>query len=130
MTTKITHIAMFAIAAFALGGMLVSPAYASTFTQTPTVNSADGSVTITDANGCGSGHELRTSLTTYHNQDEVTVWVNATDCSSFSKAVVTIEVNGNYEAHATTTNDNVNLNFSGISISSGDTVEAITVYHY
>jgi hypothetical protein len=121
---------MFAIAAFALGGMLVSPAYASSFTQTPTVNSADGSVTITDANGCGSGHELRTSLTTYHNQDEVKVWVNATDCSSFSKAVVTIEVNGNWEGYATTYSDNVNLGFSGISFSSGDTVEAITVYYY
>ncbi|MEE9339520.1 MAG: hypothetical protein V3U87_15715 [Methylococcaceae bacterium] len=130
MTNKITPLTMFALAAFALGGMLVSPAYASTFTQTPTVNSADGSVTITDANGCGSGHELRTSLTTYHNQDEVTVWVNATDCSSFSKAVVTIEVNGNWEGYATTYNDNVNLNFSGIPISSGDKVEAISVYYY
>jgi hypothetical protein len=130
MTTKITSLAMFAIAAFALGGMLTSPAYAATFTQTVTVNSADDSFNVTDAHACGSGQGLRTSLTTYHNQDEVTVWVNATDCSSFSKAVVTIEVNGNWEGYATTYNDNINLGFSGIPISSGDKVEAIAVYYY
>ena len=121
---------MFAIAAVAAMSFGLTPAYAATFTQTPTVNSADGSVTITDAHACGSGQELRTSLTTYHNQDEVTVWVNATDCSNFSKAVVTIEVNGNWEGFAITYDDNINLNFSGIPINSGDKVEAIAVYYY
>jgi hypothetical protein len=130
MTNKITPIAMFAVAAFALGGILVAPVYAATATQTPTVNSADGSITVTDPHACGSGQELRTSLTTYHNQDEVSVWVNATDCSNFSKAVVTIEVNGNWEDYAITYNDNINLGFSGIPINSGDKVEAIAVYYY
>lgn len=129
MTNKTTY-AMVAIAAVAAMSFGFTPAYAATFTQTPTVNSADDSVTITDANACGTGQELRTSLTTYHNQDEVTVWVNATDCSNFSKAVVTIEVNGSWEGFAITYSDNVNLNFSNISIDSGDKVEAITVYHY
>lgn len=129
MTTKTTY-AMFALAAIAALSFSLSPAYADTFPQTVTVNSADDSFNVNDPNACGSGQELRTSLTTYHNQDEVKVWVNATDCSSFSKAVVTIYVNGDWEGYATTYNDNVNLYFSNIPINAGDEVEAVAVYHY
>lgn len=129
MTTKTTY-AMFALAAIAALSFSLSPAYADTFPQTVTVSSADDSFNVNDPNACGSGQELRTSLTTYHNQDEVKVWVNATDCSSFSKAVVTIYVNGDWEGYATTYNDNVNLYFSNIPINAGDEVEAVAVYHY
>ena len=129
MTTKTTY-AMFALAAIAALSFSLTPAYAATFTQTATVDSADDTINVSDGSACGSGQGLRTSLTTYHNQDEVTVWVNATDCSSFSKAVVTIYVNGSYETFGSTTNDNVNLNFSNIPISAGDEVKAVAKYYY
>lgn len=129
MTTKTTY-AMFALAAIAALSFSLAPAYADTFPQTVTVSSADDSWNVNDPNACGYGQELRTSLTTYHNQDEVTVVVNATDCSSFSKVVVTIYVNGNYQSFASTTNDYANLNFSNIPINAGDEVEAVAVYHY
>ena len=121
---------MFAIAAIAALSFSLTPAYAATFTQTATVDSADDTINISDGSACGSGQGLRTSLTTYHNQDEVTVVVDATDCNSFSKVVVDIYVNDDWQSFGSTTDDYENMNFSNIPISAGDEVKAVAKYYY
>lgn len=54
MTTKTTQLAMFAIAAFALGGVAFGPAYAASYASTTVTAGSGYSVSSTDRTDCGT----------------------------------------------------------------------------
>ena len=54
MTNKTTQIAMFAIAAFALGGVAFAPAYAASYASTSLTAGSGYTVSSTDYVSCGS----------------------------------------------------------------------------
>jgi hypothetical protein len=130
MTTKITSLAMFAVAAFALGGMMVTPAFATNLSHDFAITSAPGGYGKTASNICGGGQSIYTNANAYTSpQQYVKVVADAEDCGSHSNTSVSVTVNGNSFGNASTTDGKKTFYFSG-SISAGDDVRVYVDYTY
>ena len=130
MTTKISQIAMFAIAAFALGGMMVTPAFATNLSHDFAITSAPGGNSKTDSNICGGGQSIYTSANVYTSPEQyVKVTTDAADCGSHSNTSVSVTVNGDHFGSSSTTSGDKTFYFSG-SISAGDDVRVNVDYTY
>ena len=73
---------MFAIAAFALGGMAFAPVFADGGSMSEDITMVSGNNNIAyDSFGCGSGDDctMRSAAIAGFNQDQWTVWFGPTD---------------------------------------------------
>jgi hypothetical protein len=130
MTTKTTNLAMFAIAAFALGGMMVTPAFATNLSHDFAITSAPGGYSKVASNICGGGQSIYSSANVYTSpQQYVKVVANAADCGSHSNTSVSVTVNGNFFGSSSTSDGNKTFYFNG-SISAGDDVRVYIDYTY
>lgn len=109
MTTKIQNIAMFAIAAFALGGMMVTPAFATSEPHTLTVTApAWGSSSDGDdsPNACGGGYSPQSNLTVWNwAEDSIIVSTDADNCPTHYNTSIVVKLNGNVIYTTSTTAD-------------------------
>ena len=130
MTTKITSLAMFAVAAFALGGMMVTPAFATNLDHDFAITSAPGGYAKDTSNVCGPGQSIYSSANVYTSpQQYVKVTVDADDCGSHSNTSISVTVNGDHFGSASTSNGAATYYFNG-SISAGDDVRVYVDYTY
>lgn len=100
MTTKTQSITMFAIAAFALGGMMVAPAFAGTITSANTSLQVSGSISTDSRSSYGCvdtrGQTVFTQNLTVENDsdDSITLEWNGAGCSDVKTVKVSISQNG------------------------------------
>lgn len=133
MTTKTTF-AMFAIAAFAIGGMMVTPAFAATIASANTNLTVSGSVsTDSDSSyGCAAtqGQSLFTNDLTVidGSNDRVSVEYNGAACPDTDSVKVKIKVDGTW-VHDQTYNNDYGTVTVNTSISSGDDVRAYVTFY-
>jgi hypothetical protein len=133
MTTKTTQIAMFAIAAFALSGMMVSPAFAANHVdrldaEAPSYGTDSDSET--NSNLCGAGESVYSSLTVGNGpEDYIKVTADAEDCDSHSSTSIVVKKNDSQIYSGSTSNDYKVWAIQG-SISTGDDIEVQITYHY
>lgn len=131
MTNKTTQIAMFAIAAFALGGMAFAPAYATTVGHALVMTAPASGTDTADKeslNVCGGGGTLYSeSLVRTSPEDYLEVIADATDCGSHTNTSVYVTVDGNFFGSSSTTNDYKKFVFSG-AIDVGDKVIVTVTY--
>ena len=119
-----------AVAAFALGGMMVTPAFATNLSHDFAITSAPGGYSKTASNICGGGQSIYTSANVYTSpQQYVKVTVDAADCGSHSNTEISVTVNGDSFGTASTTSGEKTYYFSG-SISAGDDVRVYVDYTY
>ncbi len=119
---------MFAIAAFALGGMMVTPAFASSYEQE--VNTTADNYAYKNEAQC-NGDNLITRVTPNASQDYVKVVTDGDACSTFSSVTITVWVDGTWQGSTTTTNDNATHWFQGITgMSIGHSVKVISEWNY
>lgn len=133
MTTKIQNIAMFAIAAFALSGMMVSPAFAATendFLAVAAPSSGIRSDSETNSNECGYGEGIYSFVTVNNGvQDYIKVTADAEDCSSHTNTTVLVTKNGNTVLNTSTSDDKRIWWIQG-SINTNDAINVSITYTY
>ena len=134
MTSKIQNIAMFAIAAFALSGMMVAPAFAATIASANTNLTVSGSVSTDSASSYGctatQGQSLFTNDTTVvdGSNDRVFVEYNGSACPDTESVKVKIKVDGTW-VHDQTYNNDYGTVTVYTDISSGDNVRAYVTFY-
>ena len=133
MTTKITSLAMFAIAAFALGGMMVTPAFAATEEQYVAVR-APSSGTAQDSdeedNECGYGQSIRSNLQVSNGvEDYIKITADASECSSHTNTSIVVTKGGSTIYTGSTSNDYKVWWIQG-SINTNDAITVTYTYNY
>jgi hypothetical protein len=133
MTTKVSQIAMFAIAAFALGGMMVAPAFAATETASLAVAAPSSGIrsdSETDANECGYGEGIYSFVTVSNGvEDYIKVTADAEDCNSHTNTSIVVKKNGSQIYSGSTSNDYKVWWFQG-SINTNDAITVSFTYTY
>lgn len=121
---------MFAIAAFALGGMAFAPAFAATH-QDVLSATVSGNDSETNSNLCGSGESVYSTLNAQLSGggDYVKVTMDADDCGSHTHSWVTVTLNGNFYGSYDTSSSYKVVYFYG-DLDSGDSVVATIDYDY
>jgi len=117
-----TQFAMFAIAAFALSGIVGAPAFAATQNTT-----ADN---VNTANTSCWGNNMSSVVTPYSNEDRVKVVLDSSACSSFESVRVDLYVETNFYGSVTVTDDYKELSFYVSGLSVGNSVQVVTYYEY
>ncbi len=133
MTTKITSLAMFAVAAFALGGMMVTPAFAATEVDSLAVAApsygirSDGE---TNDNECGYGQGIYSSVTVSNGaEDYIKITADAEDCTSHTSTSIVVLKNGSQIYSGSTSNDYKEWGIQG-SINTNDAINVTVTYTY
>ena len=133
MTTKTTSLAMFAIAAFALGGMMVTPAFAATESDYLAVrapSSGTASDGETNSNECGYGESIYSNLKVANGvQDYIKVTADAEDCSSHTNTSIVVKKGGSTIYTGSTSNDYKVWWIQG-SINTNDAITVTITYNY
>ncbi len=133
MTTKVSHMAMFAIAAFALGGLMVAPAFAATETANLAVAAPSSGIrsdSETDANECGYGEGIYSFVTVSNGvEDYIKVTADAEDCNSHTNTSIVVTKNGSQIYSGSTSNDNKVWWIQG-SINTNDAINVSFTYTY
>jgi len=140
MISKTTNIAMFAVAAFALSGMMVAPAFAAERGTNNTIWNAPSGVPDTDKErvSCsGLTNYLITKVTPYSTSGGyVKVETNGSACKGFDKAVITVQLKGEGDrthvicGEYTTTRAVHTTNFFGCEFEAGDKLIVLVKYHW
>jgi len=130
---KTTNLAMFAIAAFALSGMMVSPAFAATesdYLAVAAPSSGTASKGETNSNECGYGQSIYSNLKVANGpQDYIKVTADADDCNSHTNTSIVVTKNGNQIYSASSTNDYKVWWIQG-SINTNDAITVTITYTY
>ena len=132
MTNKTTY-AMFAIAAFAIGGMMVTPAFAANHVDrldAEAPSSGTDSDSETNSNLCGSGESVYSSVTVANGvEDYIKVTADAEDCGSHSSTSIVVKKN-NSQIYSGSTSGDYKVWWIQGSISTGDDIDVQITYHY
>lgn len=135
MTSKIQNIAMFAIAAFALSGMMVAPAFAANLASANTSTLVSGSVSTDDdttSASCpalGQSTNFTNSLVVIDSSnDRVFVEYNGAACPDTDSVLVKIKVNGTW-VHNQVHNNDYGTVTEYTPIASGDQVRAYVTFY-
>lgn len=133
MTTKTTQIAMFAIAAFALSGMMISPAFAATesdYLAVAAPSSGTSSDGETNSNECGYGESIYSNLKVANGpQDYIKVTADADDCTSHTGTDIVVKKNGSTIFSGSTSND-YKVWWIQESLNTNDSVTVTITYTY
>ncbi len=126
---------MFAIAAFALSGMAITPAFAdskNTYNNlTPGVNGQENVKTVS-VSCSGMGNEFITKVTPYTNFGDgyVKVVTNGSACNGFDDVVIDVKINGTWCSGYTTSSAIKTTYFHSCDFVAGDTVTVLSVYSW
>lgn len=134
MTTKTQQLAMFAVAAFALGGFMVSPAFAASHTDNLSMTApATGtdSDSETNSNLCGAGESVYSSAWVGISPEKIiSVTADAEDCTSHTSTDILVKVNGNTILDTDTNDDKKTWNINHGALAVDDTVTVELIYYY
>lgn len=81
---------MFAVAAFAIAGFNIIPAYADTVASDQVTVPSSGSAYASDSPGCGTGDDCKLEIRAHNNNDEVTLTIDvqgSTECDRVDYSV-------------------------------------------
>ena len=126
---------MFAIAAFALSGMAITPAFAADLNTTNFMWSGSNGVedyADVSVSCSGMGNEFITKATPYTNFGDgyVKVVTDGTACNGFDKVVINVEIEDTWCGGYTTTSPTKTTYFHSCDFIEGDKVEVIATYYY
>lgn len=133
MTTKITQIAMFAVAAFAIAGFNIIPAYADTVASDQVIVPSSGTGYAMDSPGCGTGDDCKLEIRANGFNDEVELTIDvqgSTECDRVDYSVfVSPDNSGDWPVYGQIYNaDGVYLVPINGQLDTGDKVTAVAQF--
>ncbi len=126
-----THMAMFALSAFALIGMMGGSAFADTVASTQvTVTSPGNNISYKDTPGCGTGDDCTLKVYAHNSNDEVTLQIEVEGSTTCDRVDYYTFVSPGWSSQGQIYNANgfYSVNSNG-QVDTGDKVTGVAVFN-